>query len=47
MTAASNTRGKIALTERERSIAGTHITLYGVMDYVTAQYPSKFIQEHP
>lgn len=44
MAAASNTREAIVRTERGLSIAGTRITLYDVMDYVTAQYPPKFIQ---
>ncbi|NEQ65698.1 MAG: DUF433 domain-containing protein [Symploca sp. SIO2D2] len=34
----------IIRTERGLTIAGTRITLYDVMDYVTAQYPSKFIR---
>lgn len=34
----------IIQTERGLTIAGTRITLYDVMDYVTAQYPPKFIQ---
>ncbi len=33
----------ITRTERGLTIAGTRITLYDVMDYVTAQYPAKFI----
>jgi uncharacterized protein (DUF433 family) len=33
----------ITRTERGLAIAGTRITLYDVMDYVTAQYPAKFI----
>lgn len=37
-------RGEIVRTERGLTIAGTRITLYDVMDYVTAQYPPKFIQ---
>jgi uncharacterized protein (DUF433 family) len=37
-------RGEIIRTERGLTIAGTRITLYDVMDYVTAQYPPKFIQ---
>ena len=35
---------KIIRTERGLTISGTRITLYDVMDYVTAQYPPKFIQ---
>lgn len=34
----------IIRTERGLSIAGTRITLYDVMDYVTAGYPPKFIR---
>lgn len=41
---ASNEKSKIIRTERGLMIAGTRITLYDVMDYVTAQYPPKFIQ---
>ena len=35
---------EIIRTERGLTIAGTRITLYDVMDYVTALYPPKFIQ---
>lgn len=34
----------IIRTERGLTIASTRITLYDVMDYVLAGYPSKFIQ---
>jgi len=34
----------IIQTERGLTIAGTRITLYDVMDYVTAQYPRQFIR---
>lgn len=44
MTHISNGRSTIVRTERGLTIAGTRITLYDVMDYVTAQYPPKFIQ---
>ncbi|MGF1482577.1 MAG: DUF433 domain-containing protein [Cyanophyceae cyanobacterium] len=44
MTLASNEQAAIIRTERGLTIAGTRITLYDVMDYVTAQYPPKFIQ---
>jgi len=44
MTLASNGQAMIIRTERGLTIAGTRITLYDVMDYVTAQYPPKFIQ---
>lgn len=40
----SNGQVAIIRTERGLTIAGTRITLYDVMDYVTAQYPPKFIQ---
>jgi hypothetical protein len=44
MNSIPNGRGAIIRTERGLTIAGTRITLYDVMDYVTAQYPAKFIQ---
>lgn len=44
MIPASNQQTSIIRTERGLTIAGTRITLYDVMDYVTAQYPPKFIQ---
>ncbi|NJK73133.1 MAG: DUF433 domain-containing protein [Richelia sp. CSU_2_1] len=44
MTVASNKQSAIIRTERGLTIAGTRITLYDVMDYVTAQYPPKFIR---
>lgn len=44
MISASNQKGGIIRTERGLTIVGTRITLYDVMDYVTAKYPSKFIQ---
>jgi uncharacterized protein (DUF433 family) len=44
MSSVSNERVDIIRTERGLTIAGTRITLYDVMDYVTAQYPPKFIQ---
>jgi uncharacterized protein (DUF433 family) len=34
----------IIRTERGLTISGTRITLYDIMDYVTAQYPPKFIK---
>lgn len=36
---------EIVRTERGLTIAGTRITLYDVMDYLKAQYPSKLIRE--
>lgn len=44
MTSAANQQSLIIRTERGLTITGTRITLYDVMDYVTAQYPPKFIQ---
>ena len=44
MTPASNGQASIIRTERGLTISGTRITLYDVMDYVTAQYPPKFIR---
>lgn len=39
-----NGQPTIIRTERGLTIAGTRITLYDVMDYVTEQYPPKFIR---
>ncbi|WGV25222.1 DUF433 domain-containing protein [Halotia branconii] len=44
MTSSANKQSLIIRTERGLMISGTRITLYDVMDYVTAQYPPKFIQ---
>ncbi len=44
MTPVSNGQSLIIRTERGLTIAGTRITLYDVMDYVSAQYPPKFIR---
>ncbi|MBM0742280.1 DUF433 domain-containing protein [Phormidium sp. CLA17] len=44
MTSISHQQTAIIHTERGLTISGTRITLYDVMDYVTAQYPSKFIR---
>ena len=44
MTPASNGQPSIIRTERGLTIAGTRITLYDVMDYVSGQYPPKFIR---
>lgn len=44
MTTGSNRQPTIIRTERGLTIAGTRITLYDVMDYLTAQYPHKFIR---
>jgi uncharacterized protein (DUF433 family) len=35
---------QIIRTERGLTIVGTRITLYDVMDYITAEYPPKFIR---
>lgn len=40
----SNEQTAIIRTERGLTIAGTRITIYDIMDYVTAQYPPKFIR---
>ena len=40
----SNTPTAIARTERGLAISGTRITLYDVMDYLLAQYPSTLIR---
>jgi uncharacterized protein (DUF433 family) len=44
MALTSDGHSIIIRTERGLTISGTRITLYDVMDYVTAQYPPKFIQ---
>ena len=44
MNSISNGKAAIIRTERGLTIAGTRITLYDVMDYVTEQYPPKFIR---
>lgn len=44
MSPISNDQSVIIRTERGLTIAGTRITLYDVMDYVTAQYPPKFVR---
>ncbi|MEG4803960.1 DUF433 domain-containing protein [Microcoleus sp. ARI1-B5] len=45
MTSAPNTPTSIIRTERGLTIAGTRITLYDVMDYLTPSYPPKLIRE--
>ncbi|NEQ68884.1 MAG: DUF433 domain-containing protein [Symploca sp. SIO2D2] len=45
MTLASSEKAVIMRTERGLTIAGKRITLYDVMDYVTAQYPPKLIAD--
>ncbi|MGK7928936.1 MAG: DUF433 domain-containing protein [Spirulina sp.] len=44
MTSVSQKKAEIIRTERGLSISGTRITLYDVMDYLTAEYPPKFIR---
>ena len=44
MALTSNGQAAIIRTERGLIISGTRITLYDLMDYVTAQYPPKFIK---
>lgn len=44
MTSISHNQPVIIRTERGLTISGTRITLYDVMDYMTAQYPPKFIR---
>ena len=44
MVQAANGHTAIIRTERGLTIVGTRITLYDVMDYVTEQYPPKFIR---
>lgn len=43
MKTISNSKSSIIRTERGLTISGTRITLYDVMDYVSSQYPPKFI----
>lgn len=45
MDASSAGQAEIIRTERRLTIAGTRITLYDVMDYLTADYPAKLIRE--
>ena len=45
MILASNGQSTIVRTEQGLTISGTRITLYDVMDYLTAGYPSKLIRE--
>ena len=44
MSSISNEKAAIIRTERGLTIAGSRITLYDIMDYVTEQYPPKFIR---
>jgi uncharacterized protein (DUF433 family) len=43
MAPTSNEKVAIVRKERGLTISGTRITLYDIMDYLKAQYPSKFI----
>lgn len=45
MAAVSITTPTVIRTERGLTIAGTRITLYDVMDYVTADWPPKLIRD--
>lgn len=45
MTTASNGQPTVIRTERGLSIAGTRITLYDIMDYVTAGWPPGLIRD--
>ncbi|WP_333446897.1 DUF433 domain-containing protein [Microcoleus sp. D3_18_C4] len=42
MTNIFNEKTAIIRTERGLTFAGTRITIYDIMDYVTAQYPPKW-----
>jgi len=44
MTGTLNQQPIVTRTQRGLIIAGTRITIYDVMDYVAAKYPSQFIQ---
>jgi uncharacterized protein (DUF433 family) len=45
MTTVANEHPTVIRTERGLSIAGTRITLYDVMDYVTAGWPPQLIRD--
>src|SRR5690242_18092221 len=45
MAKVSGIHPTVTRTERGLSIAGTRITLYDVMDYVTAGWPAKLIRD--
>ncbi|NQE37725.1 hypothetical protein [Microcoleus asticus] len=45
MNSTPSTQTSIIRTGRGLTIRGTRITLYDVMDYVTASYPPKLIRE--
>jgi len=44
MAPTSNEKVAIIPTGRGLTISGTRITIYDIMDYLTAQYPPKFIR---
>lgn len=44
MATTTNKQATVIRTDRGLSIAGTRITLYAIMDYVTAGYPAEHIQ---
>jgi uncharacterized protein (DUF433 family) len=44
ITSVSHNPSAIIRTERGLTISGTRITIYDLMDYVTADYPPKFIR---
>jgi len=45
MTTSPNQEPVITRTERGLTISGTRISIYDVMDFLKAQYPSKLIQD--
>ena len=45
MNPVSNGQSAIVRTERGLTISGTRITLYDVMDYLTASYPPSLIRD--
>ncbi|WP_199250085.1 DUF433 domain-containing protein [[Phormidium] sp. ETS-05] len=45
MTTISKEKPGIICTERGLTISGTRITLYDVMDYMTANYPPKLMRD--
>jgi len=45
MTTTPNQNPEVIRTERGLTIAGTRISIYNVMDFLKAQYPSKLIQD--
>lgn len=45
MSSSADNNATVIRTERGLTIAGTRITLYDVMDYVTADWPPKLIRD--